>query len=75
VEGAVGLCTACAHARVVVSGRGSTFWLCGLSATDARFPKYPQLPVTRCSGFRPCDEGDARSSAAGTPPAAPERDA
>ena len=46
-----GLCATCAHARTVVSGRASTFWLCGLSATDPRFPKYPRLPVVSCPGY------------------------
>jgi hypothetical protein len=49
----VGLCATCVHARTVVSGRGSTFWLCGLSATDSRYARYPRLPVTHCSGFAP----------------------
>jgi hypothetical protein len=63
-EGLVGLCAACAHARAVVSGRGSTFWRCGLSASDGRFSKYPRLPVMRCAGFvgAPGGEGD------GSPP-------
>jgi len=51
VSDAIGLCAACVHARPVVSGRGSTFWLCGRSADDPRFPKYPRLPVVRCVGF------------------------
>lgn len=46
-----GLCGACVHARTVVSGRGSVFWLCGRAATDPRFRKYPPLPVVRCPGF------------------------
>lgn len=46
-----GLCGACVHARVVRSGRGSTFWLCEQSRTDARFPRYPRLPVLACVGF------------------------
>jgi hypothetical protein len=46
-----GLCARCAHARCVQSGKGSTFWLCGLSASEPRFPKYPRLPVVACSGF------------------------
>jgi hypothetical protein len=49
----IGLCAACAHARTVVSGRGSTFWLCGVSATDPHYARYPRLPVIRCSGFTP----------------------
>jgi hypothetical protein len=52
-EAVVGLCAACAHGRAVVSGRGSTFWLCQLSASDPRFAKYPRLPVLRCAGFEP----------------------
>lgn len=46
----VGLCAACRHARVIENRRGSQFWLCALSQTDARFPRYPQLPVLRCAG-------------------------
>ena len=47
----VGLCSVCRFARAVTSARGSTFWLCGRSREDARFPKYPRLPVVRCPGF------------------------
>ena len=47
----VGLCSVCVHARTVVSGKGSTFWLCSLSRHDARYRKYPALPVLRCDGF------------------------
>lgn len=50
---APGLCAACAHARPIENRRGSIFWLCGLAATDRRFPRYPMLPVLRCAGFRP----------------------
>jgi len=49
----VGLCAACAHVRVITSDKGSTFYLCLLSATNPRFPKYPRLPVLRCSGYQP----------------------
>ena len=48
----VGLCFHCVHAQVVRSGRGSTFWLCGLSRFELGFARYPQLPVLRCSGYR-----------------------
>ena len=51
MEGPVCLCAVCAHARAIVSGRGSAFWLCSLSATDPRFAKYPRLPVRACDGF------------------------
>jgi hypothetical protein len=48
-----GLCAVCTHARVIESRRGSRFWLCSLSFSDARFPRYPALPVLRCSGHQP----------------------
>jgi hypothetical protein len=32
------------------------FYLCGLFAVDPAFPKYPQLPVIECSGFRESPE-------------------
>ena len=53
---APGLCVFCLHSRKITSGRGSDFWLCGLAATNPRFPKYPALPVRECEGF-----ADARS--------------
>jgi hypothetical protein len=46
-----GLCRSCVHARAVRSARGSVFWLCGLSERDARFAKYPRLPVYACAGY------------------------
>lgn len=46
-----GLCAACVHARIVVSGRGSAFWLCRRAAFDARLRKYPPLPVLECVGW------------------------
>jgi hypothetical protein len=27
------------------------FYQCLLSGSDARYPKYPRLPVLRCSGY------------------------
>jgi len=47
----VGLCADCVHALRVESDRGAAFYLCELSATDPRFPKYPRLPVIACGGF------------------------
>jgi hypothetical protein len=47
-----GLCARCAHVQVITSARGSTFYLCRLSAVDPRFPKYPRIPVLACTGFR-----------------------
>ena len=48
----VGLCSECEHARIIRSDRGSIFYLCRLSATDARFAKYPRLPVLSCPGYK-----------------------
>jgi hypothetical protein len=53
-----GLCGDCVHARVLASAR-SVFLRCGLAETDARFPRYPPLPVLRCAGYRPA-AGDPR---------------
>jgi len=50
---AVGLCATCTHALRIESERGSEFWLCQLSTIDARFPKYPRLPVLACPGYSP----------------------
>jgi hypothetical protein len=65
----VGLCAACRHVRVVESKRGSRFYLCGLSAVDPAFPKYPGLPVLACRGFAPDavarGEGDAGDAGGG----------
>lgn len=47
-----GLCGSCVHVQRVTSSRGSTFYLCRLSVTDARFPRYPPLPVHACAGYR-----------------------
>jgi hypothetical protein len=47
----IGLCATCEHARHIVSAKGSRFTLCGKSQQDPRFPKYPPLPVVRCSGY------------------------
>jgi hypothetical protein len=48
-----GLCADCRHSKQIESSRGSRFYLCQLSATDPAFPKYPPLPVLRCSGYAP----------------------
>lgn len=49
-----GLCASCVHARTIESSRKATFLRCELSFTDARFPRYPGLPVLRCDGYWPC---------------------
>jgi hypothetical protein len=64
----VGLCERCRHARIVETPR-SVFWMCGLSATDPRFDKYPRLPIRECDGHEPGEptrvgakESDTRGS-------------
>jgi len=49
----VGLCGSCRLAEIVISSRGSTFYLCSLSAKDPAFPRYPVLPVRFCRGYAP----------------------
>ncbi len=51
-----GLCGSCTHARRTGNRRGSVFFLCGRSATDARYRRYPPLPVLACPGFEPRQE-------------------
>jgi len=63
-----GLCGACRHVRTVLSGKGSTFYLCERSRTDPRFPRYPPMPVVRCSGF---EEGPSQEASGGDDPAPP----
>ena len=46
----------------MVSDRGSVFYLCELSKVDARFPKYPRLPVLRCAGYDKQNELDGKTS-------------
>jgi hypothetical protein len=60
----VGLCAACRHARRIRTTRGSTFHLCARAAADARFARYPPLPVTRCPGYEP---GEPPAPADGEP--------
>lgn len=47
----VGLCGTCLHARGIGNARGSRFYLCTRSKTDARYPRYPRLPMLDCSGW------------------------
>ncbi|HWH92733.1 MAG TPA: hypothetical protein VNT03_02630 [Baekduia sp.] len=46
-----GLCDRCAHQKLVQSGRGSMFSMCRLGLEDPDWPKYPRMPVERCSRF------------------------
>ncbi len=46
-----GLCNTCVWARSIANRRGSEFLLCGRQRLDARFAKYPPLPVMACAGY------------------------
>lgn len=59
-DGRVGLCSVCANVRLVRGDR-STFYLCELAFRDARFRKYPALPVLRCEGFERAGPTEAES--------------
>jgi hypothetical protein len=48
-----GLCANCVNVKVMRTDRESVFYLCRLSFTDLRFPKYPALPVHSCDGYVP----------------------
>ena len=70
-DAAAGLCATCAHVRVVTGAR-SVFARCDLSDRDARFPRYPTLPVCACDGYEhltPASDGSGRgpSSASDRP--------
>lgn len=56
VSSPAGLCGGCRHVQLVQSARGSTFYLCRLSVSDPRFPRYPPIPVLTCAGFEARDE-------------------
>ena len=47
-----GLCASCRHLRLLRSPR-SVFVFCRKSEEDARFPRYPRLPVMACDGWSP----------------------
>ena len=53
----IGLCASCRNIRVTPSARGTTYYLCALSANDATYPKYPHLPVLRCTGYDETSRG------------------
>ena len=46
-----GLCATCEHLRLQAS-KTSVFVRCGLAEVDARFAKYPPLPVVVCGGYQ-----------------------
>lgn len=54
-----GLCGTCVHVRIITNDRGSRFYMCGLSVSDPRFPRYPVIPVVACAGYRPASSDPA----------------
>ena len=53
VASRAGLCDRCRHQQIVRNTRGSVFSLCRRSRDEPeRFPRYPRLPVTACSGYQ-----------------------
>jgi hypothetical protein len=52
-DAAVGLCARCRFGHAQPTARGAVFWRCRRAESDARFPRYPPLPVRECAGFDP----------------------
>jgi uncharacterized protein YciI len=48
---AVGQCFTCRWKRAIVNRRGSVFFRCARAEEDARFVRYPPLPVHACVGY------------------------
>ena len=53
VRQSAGLCGSCRHAVLRPTRRGTVYLRCALAGPDARYPKYPLLPVIRCDGYLP----------------------
>ncbi len=47
----VGLCLTCRWKRAVTNRRSSVFFRCARADADARFVRYPPLPVLTCPGY------------------------
>lgn len=56
-----GLCATCRHAEVLRSKR-SAFLRCARADHDARFPRYPGLPVLSCVGYETAAAGEPQGS-------------
>lgn len=59
-----GLCASCRHAEILRSKR-SAFLRCARAAADARFARYPPLPVLSCPGFQAVPAGAPDEQAPG----------
>ena len=62
-DAAVGLCAACRFGHEQPTARGAVFWRCRRAEHDARFRRYPPLPVRECAGFEPGATGGATPGA------------
>ena len=58
--GRAGLCDGCRHARWIQNDRGGRFLRCGWSDIDPTFPKFPALPVRRCTAFESQDTSQSK---------------
>lgn len=57
--GEAGLCGNCRHALLNQTRRGPVYLRCQLASIDEAFPRYPRLPVLRCSGYQPLEQRGA----------------
>ncbi len=48
---AASLCVTCAKRRLITSGTGAVFLLCGEGLERLSHPKYPPQPVVSCAYF------------------------
>jgi hypothetical protein len=55
-----GMCENCRHVRRLSNARGSVFYLCERAVSDARFARYPRLPMLRCDGHEPPSDTDSK---------------
>jgi len=55
----IGLCHDCRYTKVIVSGKGSQFFLCLRSEIDSHYRKYPRLPMLQCAGYERYDHSSA----------------
>lgn len=46
-----GLCATCRSSKRLTTKTGSAIYLCRLSKADARFAKFPRLPIASCEGY------------------------
>jgi hypothetical protein len=65
----IGLCWNCEYARHVEGKESTVYFLCERSLTDSTFPKYPRLPILRCSGYVNSQRAEHHEPSVGTVPA------